>query len=224
MSNTFQNDIAFETALDKGCNRFINTNEVTTSSKDRNIVSDFLAKYCDQIFRNENEENLENGLNQTITIFKYIDDKDIFQKFYSKMLAKRLINQISASDDAEASMIAKLTQICGNEYTNPFNRMLQDIAISKDLNMKFRQQTKANKSPKEVDFSIQVLSSGSWPFGKSVGFTLPSVFESSVQRFNQFYGDLHSGRKLIWLYNICKGEMVTNCFGNQYILQVRTTN
>ena len=44
-------------------------------------------------------------------VFKYIEDKDVFQKFYSKMLAKRLVQFLSASDDAEASMISKLKQV-----------------------------------------------------------------------------------------------------------------
>ena len=43
-----------------------------------------------------------------MVVFKYIEDKDVFQKFYSRMLAKRLVHQNSASDDAEASMISKL--------------------------------------------------------------------------------------------------------------------
>ena len=43
-----------------------------------------------------------------MVVFKYIEDKDLFQKFYAKMLAKRLVHQNSASDDAEASMISKL--------------------------------------------------------------------------------------------------------------------
>ena len=41
-------------------------------------------------------------------VFKYIEDKDVFQKFYRKILAKRLVQHMSASDDAEASMISKL--------------------------------------------------------------------------------------------------------------------
>ena len=45
-------------------------------------------------------------------VFKYIEDKDVFQKFYSKMLAKRLVQHMSASDDAEASMISKLKVSC----------------------------------------------------------------------------------------------------------------
>ena len=43
-----------------------------------------------------------------MVIFRYVEDKDVFQKFYSKLLAKRLVQQNSASDDAEASMISKL--------------------------------------------------------------------------------------------------------------------
>ena len=43
-----------------------------------------------------------------MVLFKYIEDKDVFQKFYSKMLSKRLVYQNSASDDAEAGMISKL--------------------------------------------------------------------------------------------------------------------
>lgn len=43
-----------------------------------------------------------------MVIFKYVEDKDVFQKFYSKMLAKRLVQQHSASDDAEATVISKL--------------------------------------------------------------------------------------------------------------------
>ena len=41
-------------------------------------------------------------------VFNYVEDKDVFQKFYGKMLAKRLVAQLSASDDYEESMISKL--------------------------------------------------------------------------------------------------------------------
>jgi len=37
-----------------------------------------------------------------------VDDKDIFQKFYSRLLAKRLIFDLSVSEDAEANMISRL--------------------------------------------------------------------------------------------------------------------
>lgn len=47
--------------------------------------------------------------------------------------------------------------------------------------------------------------------------------ERSYQRFTAFYASRHSGRKLTWLYQLSKGELVTNCFKNRYTLQVRKT-
>lgn len=129
-----------------------------------------------------------------MVVFKYIEDKDVFQKFYSKMLAKRLVQHMSASDDAEASMISKLKQACGFEYTSKLQRMFQvcsfigqyiyshiylcvclkDIGVSKDLNEQFRKHLVNSNEPLDIDFSIQVLSSGSWPFQQSFTFQLPS--------------------------------------------------
>jgi len=45
------------------------------------------------------------------------------------MLAKRLVQHMSASDDAEASMISKLKQACGFEYTSKLQRMFQVLFI-----------------------------------------------------------------------------------------------
>ena len=71
-----------------------------------------LAKYCDSLLKKSSkgisESEIDEKLAQSITIFKYIDDKDVFQKFYSRMLAKRLIHQQSQSMDAEESMINRL--------------------------------------------------------------------------------------------------------------------
>lgn len=43
-----------------------------------------------------------------MVLFKYVDDKDVFQKFYSRTLAKRLIYGTSISEEAEAAMINHL--------------------------------------------------------------------------------------------------------------------
>ena len=58
--------------------------------------------------KNPEEGKLEETLKSIMTVFKYVEDKDVFQRFYSKMLAKRLIHDSSASEDAEESMITKL--------------------------------------------------------------------------------------------------------------------
>uniref|UniRef100_A0A9J7YJU4 Cullin-1 n=1 Tax=Cyprinus carpio carpio TaxID=630221 RepID=A0A9J7YJU4_CYPCA len=175
--SAFNNDAGFVAALDKACGRFINNNAVTRMAQSSSKSPELLARYCDSLLKksskNPEEAELEDTLNQVMVVFKYIEDKDVFQKFYAKMLAKRLVHQNSASDDAEASMISKLKQACGFEYTSKLQRMFQDIGVSKDLNEQFKKHL-SNSEPLDLDFSIQVLSSGSWPFQQSCTFALPS--------------------------------------------------
>jgi cullin 1 len=58
-----------------------------------------------------------------MVLFKYIEDKDAFQAFYARGLSKRVIHGISASDESEASMISKLKEACGSEYTDKLQIM-----------------------------------------------------------------------------------------------------
>jgi cullin 1 len=44
-------------------------------------------------------------------LFKYLEDKDVFQTFYMTKLSKRLIHSVSSSDESEASMISKLKEV-----------------------------------------------------------------------------------------------------------------
>merc|ERR1712038_743843 len=208
----FSNDTGFVASLDKACGKFINNNSVTKKANASSKSPELLAKYCDHLLKksskNPEEAELEDTLNQVMVVFKYIEDKDVFQKFYSKMLAKRLVQHMSASDDAEASMISKLKSACGFEYTNKLQRMFQDQGVSKDLNEQFKQHLYNSNEPLDIDFQIQVLSSGSWPFQQSCVFSLPSELDRCVHRFTGFYGGQHSGRKLNWLYHMSKGELV----------------
>merc|ERR1712012_1484717 len=169
----FNNDSGFVASLDKACGKFINNNAVTKHASQSSKSPELLAKYCDILLqkssKNPEEAELEDTLNQCMIVFKYIEDKDVFQKFYSKMLAKRLVQHMSASDDAEASMISKLKSACGFEYTNKLQRMFQDQGVSKDLNQNFSKHLQNSNSNEQIDidFQIQVLSSGSWPFTQS---------------------------------------------------------
>ncbi|PIK50449.1 putative cullin-1 [Apostichopus japonicus] len=228
----FNNDTGFVASLDKACGRFINSNAITKMANSSSKSPELLAKYCDSLLKksskNPEEAELEDTLNQVMVVFKYIDDKDVFQKFYSKMLAKRLVQHNSASDDAEASMISKLKVSNKSECkrvalnTPPSSRkMFQDIGVSKDLNEQFKQHLSSSE-PLDIDFSIQVLCSGSWPFTQGCTFNLPSELERSFQRFTTFYASQHSGRKLMWAFHMSRGELVTNCFKNRYTLQAST--
>lgn len=218
----FKNNYDFKYALDKAFISLINANAVTKLANSNNKSPELLAKYCDQLLRKSSqspdEADLEDILNQVIVVFKYIENKDVFQSFYGRMLAKRLVQQLSVSDDAEASMITKLKETCGVAYTSKLQKMFQDICLSKDLNEKFREYLINSDNSLGIDFNIQVLTSGSWPFQNIVAFSFPTELERSVSSFYSFYYDKYSGRKLTWVYSISKGELLANCFKNKYVL------
>lgn len=71
-----------------------------------------LVKYCDSLLRKSSkgvtESDVEEKLSASITVFKYLSDKDIYQGVYQRMLCKRLIYRLSASMDAEENMINRL--------------------------------------------------------------------------------------------------------------------
>ncbi|KAG4189447.1 hypothetical protein ERO13_A08G223416v2 [Gossypium hirsutum] len=77
-----------------------------------------IAKFLDEKLRDGNkgtsEEELEGTLDKVLVLFRFIQGKDVFEAFYKKDLAKRLLLGKSASIDAEKSMISKLKTECGS--------------------------------------------------------------------------------------------------------------
>ena len=65
------------------------------------------------------EEEVELVLDKVVMLFRYLQEKDVFEKYYKQHLAKRLLGGRSVSDDAERSMIGKLKIECGYQYALP---------------------------------------------------------------------------------------------------------
>ncbi|PWA24609.1 hypothetical protein CCH79_00016298 [Gambusia affinis] len=189
-----------------------------------------LAKYCDNLLKKSakgmTENEVEDKLTSFITVFKYIDDKDIFQKFYARMLAKRLIHGLSLSMDSEEAMINKLKQACGYEFTSKLHRMYTDMSVSADLNNKFNNFIKTQETVVDlgISFQIYVLQAGAWPLTHvpSSTFAIPQELEKSVQMFELFYNQHFSGRKLTWLHYLCTGEVKMNYLSKPYVAMVTT--
>ena len=232
VQNAFAGESEFVRSLDKACTEFVNRNKICTSGSTRS--PELLAKYSDTLLKKSaksaEETELEDMLTQIMTVFRYIEDKDVFQKFYSRMLAKRLVHTNSVSDDAETNMIGKLKEACGFEYTNKLQRMFQDIQISKDLNDNFKTHQQENMDDddqaKGVDTHYHVLGTGFWPLNPpTTNFIPPQEIVKTYNRFQHFYCEKHSGRKLTWLWHLCKGEMRANYIKNAkvpYTFQLST--
>lgn len=221
VTRSFRGEAGFVASLDKACRDFVNRNAATGTSSNKS--PELLAKHTDLLLRKNNkmaeEQDLEGALNRVMILFKYLEDKDVFQQFYSTKLSKRLIHSVSASDEAEASMISKLKEACGFEYTNKLQRMFTDMSLSKDLTDQFKERMQQNHDDLDVTFSVMVLGTNFWPLNPpSHEFTVPREIYPTFDRFQKYYQTKHSGRKLTWLWNYSKNELRTNYLNQRYIL------
>ena len=217
VQTAFNGESEFVRALDNACRNYVNRNSLCKSGSTRS--PELLSKHADTLLKRSTksteEDDMEKQLNNVMTVFKYIEDKDVFNKFFSKTLAKRLVMGTSASNDAETQMISKLKDASGFEYTNKLQRMFQDMQTSKDLNSAYEDWQTQNLDEADrknvIDADYKILGTGFWPLQPSTTpFAPPPEIVRTYERFQNFYLTKHGGRKLTWLWHLCKGEIRAN--------------
>ncbi|MED6273887.1 Cullin-2 [Characodon lateralis] len=207
--NTVLNgDQHFMSALDKALTSVVNFREPKSICK----APELLAKYCDNLLKKSakgmTENEVEDKLTSFITVFKYIDDKDIFQKFYARMLAKRLIHGLSLSMDSEEAMINKLKQACGYEFTSKLHRMYTDMSVSADLNNKFNNFIKTQETVVDLGISFQI-------------YVLQVCWEDSNKPLKERAACVESLVSSYLLNHTCSGQLRFSCgtFWHVFTLQ-----
>lgn len=212
LSDCFFDDPQFHKSIKQGFEGFMNTSTVCAG---------YLAQYLDELLRGKNrfEEEMDSRVTQVIALFRYLQDKDVFEEFYKLLLAKRLLSGRGTSDEAEKLVISKLKAECGYQFTSKLEGMFKDMSISKDLMELYRKVTVANArqatatedvgnfllDPSSVmasPLTVQVLTSGFWPTDMAPMCALPPALTKMISSFETFYLARHNGRKLAWLVNM----------------------
>ncbi|CAH0555210.1 unnamed protein product [Brassicogethes aeneus] len=170
----------------------------------KNKPAQLLAKFLDKKMRSKDltEADLKVLFDKIMVIFRFIQGKDIFEAFYKRDLAKRLLLSKSTSQDAEDSMIAKLKNECGDNFTSKIEGMFNDISISQSINEAFKQHLKSTRLETSVDLCINILTNSFWPNYPNYEVNLPDELVNYQLAFQKFYAYNHSGRKLIWQPNL----------------------
>ncbi|XP_033637591.1 cullin-4A-like [Asterias rubens] len=198
MTECFTENEKFFNTLKESFEGFIN--------KRLNKPAELVAKYVDNKLRAGNkeatEEELERLLDKIMVIFRFIHGKDVFEAFYKKDLAKRLLVGKSASVDAEKSMLSKLKQECGGAFTSKLEGMFKDMELSKDIMIAFKQHIQHQNIPGNVDLTVNILTMGYWPTYTPMEVHLPAEMVKLQEIFKHFYLSKHSGRKLQWQPNL----------------------
>uniref|UniRef100_A0A7N8X3I5 Cullin 4A n=1 Tax=Mastacembelus armatus TaxID=205130 RepID=A0A7N8X3I5_9TELE len=173
----FARNEGFINAMKEAFETFIN--------KRPNKPAELIAKYVDSKLRAGNkeatEEELERILDKIMIIFRFIHGKDVFEAFYKKDLAKRLLVGKSASVDAEKSMLSKLKHECGAAFTSKLEGMFKDMELSKDIMIQFKQYMQNQREPTNIELTVNILTMGYWPSYTPMEVHLPPEVSTCIR-------------------------------------------
>jgi len=195
LTGSFASSPAFHDGVRMSFLAFLNSRE--------NKPAEMLARHLDQLLRSggtkgRTGDEVESDIVATLWLFRHIQSKDVFQAFYKKDLARRLLLGRSASVDAEKSVIDKLRLECGSSFTAKLENMFKDMELSKDIQTSFATHLRTMANAPAVEISVSVLTTGSWPAYGEVEMRLPDEVRRVQDEFKLFYVNSHSGRKLAW--------------------------
>jgi cullin 3 len=150
-----------------------------------------------------------------MVLFRYLQEKDVFERYYKQHLAKRLLLNKSLSDDSEKNMITKLKTECGCQFTSKLEGMFKDMSISNSMMEEFKNHVvQTSKNMNGVDLFCRVLTTGFWPTQAVLPkVNLPGNARNAFETFKRFYLSKHSGRQLTLQPNLGSADLNAVFYG-----------
>eukprot|EP00898_Chlorokybus_atmophyticus_P003604 jgi/Chlat1/4244/Chrsp27S04315 len=202
VTECFRNSPLFHKALKEAFEVFCNKGVAGSAS------AELLATFCDNLLKRGGTEKLsdeaiEDTLEKVVKLLAYISDKDLFAEFYRKKLARRLLFDKSMNDDHERSILTKLKQQCGAQFTSKMEGMVTDLTLAKENQSRFEEYLGEHPDKKpNIDLTVTVLTTGFWPTYKFTDLALPEEMVKCVEVFKEFYETRTKHRKLTWIYSL----------------------
>ncbi|PZC82369.1 hypothetical protein B5X24_HaOG210410 [Helicoverpa armigera] len=197
LQNSFNNDKIFKHMIASDFEYFLNLN-----SKSPEFLSLFIDGKLKKGEKGMSEQEIEAVLDKTMVLFRFLQEKDVFERYYKQHLAKRLLLNKSVSDDSEKNMISKLKMgiftECGCQFTSKLEGMFKDMTVSNTIMEEFKEHVLSSGiNLHGVDLSVRVLTTGFWPTQSATPkCNIPTAPRNAFEVFRSFYLAKHSGRQL----------------------------
>ncbi|KMQ95849.1 cullin-3-like isoform x1 protein [Lasius niger] len=190
---SFNNDKNYKQMIASDFEYFLNLNP-----KSPEYLSLFIDDKLKKGVKGMTEQEIEGILDKTMVLFRFLQEKDVFERYYKQHLAKRLLLNKSVSDDSEKNMISKLKTECGCQFTSKLEGMFKDITVSNTIMDEFKDHVLTSGTNLHgVDISVRVLTTGFWPTQSATPkCSMPTAPRDAFDAFRRFYLAKHSGRQL----------------------------
>ena len=217
ITRAFDNEKSFATTLNSAFEHFINLN-----ARSPEYISLYVDDKLRKGLKGVSEEDAEKVLDRVMMLFRFLQEKDVFEKYYKSHLARRLLSGRTVSDDAERSLIIKLKYECGYQFTSKLESMFTDMRTSRDTLDGFRNMMRSNGTSLLVDLNVQVLTTGSWPTSGEAKCNLPQQLVECCEHFSKFYLSTYTGRRLTWQTNMGTADVRAQFANKWHDLNVTT--
>ena len=173
------------------------------------FICDTFSKYIDNILREKADKlplnEIKNIINEFMILFKYIENKDLFENFFIKKLCIRCLFNLNKSEEAQNYLIEELKNECGPYFVSKSQEMISDIQASKEMSQLFNKEEKNNFY---IPINYFVLSNYTWPIDKLIKGEIKN-FDIGIceKKFFEFYHKKNSGKSLFWHLPYCFGEI-----------------
>ncbi|KAI9687768.1 MAG: hypothetical protein M1822_001848 [Bathelium mastoideum] len=224
----FQKDEELGHGLREAFETFMNKQKKTSATwnTDNSKPGEMIAKYVDELLRrgakaipahlsaggtktNVAEEDDDDGaidedsevneqLDQVLDLFRFVHGKAVFEAFYKKDLARRLLMGRSASADAERSMLQRLKTECGAGFTQNLEQMFKDVELAREEMNSYKSILDERDARPSLDLNVNILSASAWPTYPDIPVIIPMDVSTAIESFTRHYKSKHGGRKLDW--------------------------
>eukprot|EP00873_Tetraselmis_striata_P034578 jgi/Tetstr1/454842/TSEL_000320.t1 len=106
----------------------------------------------------------------------------------------------SASEDHERSILCKLKEQCGAQFTSKMEGMVKDLRLARENAQDFDDWRSRHPKDLNIELTVTVLTTGFWPTYKAMELALPEEMVCGVEQFKEFYEATTKHRKLTWIY------------------------
>ena len=156
--NAMENNTKIDHAIKTNFEKIINEEKSDSFNINFSKLIHEEIKLCQKI---KSSERLADFKDKFQCIFKFINNKDLFEENYRIFLQKRLLRNSSMMKENEFIFYEIMKEENGFNYVKKIAKMINDIYYSQNINLDFR---KMNLVKSEPNFYVKILSHDSWPF------------------------------------------------------------
>ncbi|CRG93875.1 cullin-like protein, putative [Plasmodium gallinaceum] len=166
-------------------------------------VDQYLFK-IEKLFKKYHEigKNIMNIITIILSLFRYISDKEKFEKYYRIFMCKRLINDSNFNIILDIKVFKTLKKECGAQFTKKIEIILKDMKFTSKAMLKFYQELPDNAIQllKKKKYSVNIIFNESWEYDNVENNVIyPHMIKLCNDFFFEFYRKCNKAKNIQFL-------------------------